>query len=211
MQIRPAEPADVDALYEICLRTGDRGRDASGILADPRLIGHVYVGPYLALEPSYAFVLADELGAVGYVLGALDTRAFDVACEARWWPPLRDDYPDPALNAGWSGLAGATTDDELAFLVHHPPVSPDEVVGRFPSHLHIDRLPRAQGRGYGAKMIDTLLGALSDAGSPGVHAGVAAANIRAIGFYRTCGFVDVITRPSDLILAHGLPRPSPPG
>ena len=32
---RPAEPVDLDALYEVCLRTGDAGEDASHRFADP--------------------------------------------------------------------------------------------------------------------------------------------------------------------------------
>ena len=53
--LRPALPADEAALYEVCLKTGDGGQDATALYTDPRALGNIYVGPYLALEPSLAF------------------------------------------------------------------------------------------------------------------------------------------------------------
>src|SRR5690349_11657833 len=92
--IRPFAPPDLDALYEICLRTGDAGRDATSLVADPRLFGELYAAPYAVLEPAHAFVLDDGQGrAVGYVLGALDTVAFAARCETEWWPALRRRHP----------------------------------------------------------------------------------------------------------------------
>jgi len=40
--IRPVSQADLDALYEICLRTGDAGEDATHLYSDPRLLGEIY-------------------------------------------------------------------------------------------------------------------------------------------------------------------------
>ena len=59
MLIRPATSADGPALYDVCLRTGADGEDATGTYTDTRILGHIYVGPYLALEPDLAFVLDD--------------------------------------------------------------------------------------------------------------------------------------------------------
>ena len=66
MTIRPARPGDEPALYAVCLRTGADGDDATDRHRDPRLLGEVYVGPYLVLEPALAFVVADDAGAVGF-------------------------------------------------------------------------------------------------------------------------------------------------
>ncbi len=65
MTIRRARAADAPALYDICLRTGADGGDATAAYADPRLLAEVYVGPYLALEPDLAFVVADDDDVVG--------------------------------------------------------------------------------------------------------------------------------------------------
>ncbi|HEY8471940.1 MAG TPA: GNAT family N-acetyltransferase [Natronosporangium sp.] len=197
MEIRAFRPADEPALYEICLRTGDAGEDATGKYADPKLLGHLYVGPYLALEPELAFVLDDGGGTpVGYVLGALDTERFEAACELSWWPELRRRYPAPARPR--------TADDQLILQLHHPFRQSREITARYPSHLHIDLLPAAQGRGYGRALLERLFEALRAGGSPGVHLGVSSRNQRAIGFYRRVGFEELASFPTHLLMGRSL-------
>ncbi|MGI8329920.1 GNAT family N-acetyltransferase [Actinomadura scrupuli] len=192
MIIREYRPADESAVYEVCLRTGADGQDATSSYADPMLLGHAYAGAYLRLQPEYAFVLDDtglggphENGDVaGYVLGALDTREFERHCEREWWPALRTRYPDPV------GVPpeARTPDQRLIHMFHHPVSASAALLDGHPSHLHIDLLPRAQGQGFGRKLMDLLLTELAAAGSPGVHLGVSATNTGAIAFYRRLGF-----------------------
>jgi len=202
MIIRKYRPADEDAVYEICLRTGRDGADATGMYLDPRLAGHVFAGPYVRLEPEFAWVLdpGDGRPPIGYVLGVLDTRAFEERCEREWWPKLRARYPDP------SGVpATERTPDQIRMhTIHHPWLAPAEIVKDYPSHLHIDLLPEAQGGGNGRRLIDTLQTALAAAGSPGVHLGVSAANENAIAFYRRLGFAEVERVPGALFMAREL-------
>ncbi len=172
-------------MYEICRLTGDAGADATGQYEDPDLLGVVYAGPYLALEPDLAFVGVDDAGVAGYVLGAADTAAFEAACEQRWWPELRARYPEPPRSGP------RTRDEELHQWIHHPPSTPAAVRDAYPAHLHIDLHPRAQGRGLGRRLMDVLLDALRDRGASGVHLGVDAANHRAIGFYTHLGFTEI--------------------
>src|SRR5262249_39483616 len=54
VRIRDYRPADLPALYEVCLRTGDAGQDATALTRDPTLLGEIYVGPYLAAAPGLA-------------------------------------------------------------------------------------------------------------------------------------------------------------
>lgn len=180
--IRQATAADTDALYQICLRTGAHGEDATGLYRDPRLLGEVYVGPYLALSPDLAFVLVDDADRpTGYVLGVADTRAFADACERHWWPPLRARHPIGSAPAG-------SADAAVVRLIHAPPSVPAGVLAEHPAHLHVDLLPSVQGRGHGRRLLTTLFGALRAQGVPGVHLGVSARNPRAIAFYRHLGF-----------------------
>ena len=58
-------------------------------------------------------------------------------------------------------------------------------------HLHIDLLPRLQGRGVGRRLIERLTASLRAQGVIGLHLHVGAANIRAIGFYQRVGFTDL--------------------
>ena len=60
--IRAYQPSDLDALYDICLDTGNGGLGARHLFDDPRLLGHAYVGPYVAFEPDLAFVVEDDHG-----------------------------------------------------------------------------------------------------------------------------------------------------
>lgn len=179
--LREYRPGDRDDLYAVCLRTGDAGRDATALHHDPRLLGEVWVGPYVELEPDLAIVLDDGAGAEGYVLGALDTRSFERRRDAEWMPHLRQSYPLDAF-------ADGSADDGLVQMVHRPMTAPDEVVRDHPSHLHIDLLPRWQGGGWGRRLIDELITRLVARGSTGVFLGVDPRNEPAIGFYRHLGF-----------------------
>jgi ribosomal protein S18 acetylase RimI-like enzyme len=185
--IRPYRPTDLDDLYRICLQTADNGTDATPLFADPMLVGHVFAAPYAIFEPSLAFVAEDAAGVAGYVLGALDTRAFEERLERDWWPALRVRYPDPRQ------LAGQRSEWERIALqnIHQPFREDPGLVDGYPSHLHIDVLPRLQGRGLGRRLIDTLLTALRASGSPGVHLRVGRANERAAGFYAHVGLTEL--------------------
>jgi ribosomal protein S18 acetylase RimI-like enzyme len=182
--IRPFEPHDLDRLYLICLRTGDAGADATGLVVDPQLFGEVYAAPYGVLEPEHALVIDDGHGtAIGYVLGALDTRAFEARCEDEWWPPLRVRHP--------KGSGGNDLDELLIGMVHGRHRSGDRFVDTHPSHLHINLLPEAQGHGWGRRLMVALQDLLREHGSPGVHLGVSVRNHRALGFYRHLGYEEL--------------------
>jgi ribosomal protein S18 acetylase RimI-like enzyme len=196
-RIRQYSTGDDAEVYEICLLTGDSGNDASAVYADPALLGHVYVGPYLTLEPSLAFVCVDAGGVAGYVVGAADTRVFEQACHRDWWPALRTRYPRRSFPP-------AAPDARLVRLIHEPPEADEDVVERYPAHLHINLLPRLQGHGMGRRLLETLFDALRAAGVPAIHLGVASVNERAIGFYHRMGFTEVRRHPGSLILARAL-------
>lgn len=52
------------------------------------------VGPYLTLSSQYCFVIENLEGIVcGYVLAALDARAFYKQMEMAWIPMMREKYP----------------------------------------------------------------------------------------------------------------------
>jgi ribosomal protein S18 acetylase RimI-like enzyme len=181
-RLRPYRTADHDAVYDVCVRTGAAGEDATHLLRDTTLLGHIYAGPYLALAPDLAFVVEDGDGVGGYILGAADTAEFQDRLEHEWWPELRRRYPEFRTDGD------AAFDDLLIALMHSPARTPADLVADYPSHLHIDLLPRLQGQGWGRRLIDTLVERLRATGSHGVHLGVATANTRAQAFYRAVGF-----------------------
>lgn len=182
--IRSARPDDQAAAYYICLKTGDHGADGEPYYQDdPDALGRLFVGPYLALEPELGVMLEDEAGVCGYAFGALDSRAFYARYEAEWRPALCAGYPMPQGDpACW------TRAQMVHSWYHQPDYLCPEPYERYPSHLHIDLLERAQGRGLGRRMMDEVMHRLRRRGSPGVHLGVSVRNVRAQGFYVKLGF-----------------------
>ena len=194
--IRHYRDSDHDAVYDICVRTADAGGDARGQYSTDDLMGDLFTGPYLYLEPDFAFVLDDgpsddgpsddgpsddRHGAVGYVLGTPDTAAFVRSCRERWIPRLAGRYPVPP--------DPPVTPEDLALVLHYQPelmLWPG--LAEYPAHLHIDLLPPFQGQGYGRQMMETFYAAAAGAGATGVHVAVVAANVPAQGFYRRLGF-----------------------
>ena len=182
--VRPFAPSDIDACYEICLRTGDHGMDASDLYTDPRLIGEIWVGPYLERWPQHAFVVADGTAVGGYIVGAPDTVEHERWLEHEWWPPLRVRYPLSAFPPG-------TADAACVRLIHDPRSTPKPLTSEWPGHLHIDLLPRMQRSGHGRALMNELFTSFRAVGVPAVHVGVSARNPAAIAFYRRLGFRDL--------------------
>ena len=194
--VRDFLPSDTDDLYDVCLRTGGEGRDATGLMTHPRLLGDIFVGPYLRFAPELALTADDGVRAAGYALAVLDTDRFEATLDEEWWPALRERYPLP-------GPGPRSGEDELLALVHDSSLSRHPTLAGFPSHVHIDLLEHLRGEGLGERMMLELFGRLRDAGSPGVHLGVAAANTGAQRFYARLGFVELQRTDDEVYL--GLP------
>jgi len=189
--LRRATLQDLPGVYRVCLMTGDSGKDATGQYANPDLLGHVYVGPYVVGEPQLALVAADDEGVAGYCLAARDTRAFAAWGESSWWPALRAQYPR---------RDDATLDAEIIGLLHEPPIAPPEIVDAYPAHLHIDLLERVRGTGSGRRLIELQLAQLAAAGAPACHLNVGVRNENAIAFYRHLGWEVLREGPDDLVM-----------
>jgi ribosomal protein S18 acetylase RimI-like enzyme len=182
--IRPYRPGDRDALYAVCIRTGDAGRDATTLYRDPRIVPDIFIGPYLQLEPELAFVLAGPGDRpVGYIVGTADTPRFVTAYQREWAPRVAGRYPQPEARG-----SGQDRDTERIRQLHHPEWMLRDDLAGYPAHLHIALLPQAQGQGAGRALIGIFLGALRSAGVPAVHLSVNAANTNAQAFYYRCGF-----------------------
>ena len=183
--IRPYRESDHAAVYDVCVRTADAGGDARGKYHSDDLMPDLFAGPYLFLEPDFAFVLDDGQRAVGYVIGTPDTAAFARAYRARWIPRLAGRYPPPI--PGPPDPPG-NPDEEMLALHYRPERLVWPGLDEYPAHLHIDLLPPFQRAGHGRALMETFYAAAAGAGAAGVHVTVAKANTRAIGFYRRLGF-----------------------
>lgn len=191
--IRPGRPADKSGAYHVCLKTGNFGKDGESFYReDPDALGRIFVGPYLDFEPELSLVLEDGQGICGYALGAFDSRAFFARYDTEWRPGLCARFPAPTGDPGqW------TRAQEIHNCYHHPDYFCPDPYDHFPSHLHIDLLARAQGRGYGRRMLGQVMETLRRKGSPGAHLGVSMMNASALTFYLHLGFRELVRVGSD--------------
>lgn len=167
--IRPClqTPEDEDGAYDVCLKTGNSGDDGTQYYNDPKVLGrryyfifffhkfklsfNRYAGPYVFLEPEFAFLLEDDIGICGYVFAAFDTASFYDRMRKEWIPKMKEIYPpNPPVIEG-------KRDHEIIASFYDENLPYPEVLHAYPSHLHIDLIERAQGKHLGTKMIQLIL------------------------------------------------------
>lgn len=187
--VRPCRPDDLNSLFRVCLCTGDAGHDASALYhAAPDALGERWTGAYATMSGCLAFVLEDREGVCGYTLAAVDSKEFYARFRGEWLDAASIKYPqpDPSKKDSWSPMEVV-----IGELYNPTYVLTDEMYQWYPSHLHIDLLPRAQGKGNGKALMQTLLTALRESGSRGVHLEMAPTNQRAHRFYTKLGFTAI--------------------
>mgnify|MGYP001399816630 FL=1 len=182
-EIRGYQMTDLSSLYKICLLTANNGSDASLLLQDSDLVGHLYAAPYAFFEPNLCFILLKDAMPCGYILGTQDSIKFQERCEKEWFPELRKRYP--LLNENDCSL-------QASFIrnLHQKQVFINEI-NDFIAHLHIDILPIGQGKGFGRQLIQKFLNQLQVFGVGGVHLIVNKENSSATGFYKHIGFQEL--------------------
>ncbi|MBB4050897.1 GNAT superfamily N-acetyltransferase [Devosia subaequoris] len=180
LNLRPYRPDDLDALYAICLQTGDASKDATALHSDPQLVGHIYSAPYGILEPDKVFVAEDDDGVAGYVVGTHDSIRFAERLEQDWWPDLRARYADA------SGMTEADRDRIAA--IKRPEQTPDDIVAAYPAHIHMNLLSRLRGQRVGTRLLEMWVAQAKAAGVTGIHLGASASNSGGIAFWTRSGF-----------------------
>ncbi|KAG8006256.1 Protein O-GlcNAcase [Nibea albiflora] len=136
---------------QLHLRT-QGGQESS--IAHPDIIGDRCLGPCLALCPEYSFILEDELGVCGCVLGILDVRSFAKRCQASWMPAMRDKYPHKG------GNTHPNTQDLIQLMEEDQGEYPDSLLYHFPSQLRLDALPELVDISVSRTLLTALLTAL---------------------------------------------------
>jgi len=181
MIIRRYRSEDFADVSDVCLRTAERGGDATGLYVSDDLMPDVFARPYVLFEPEFAFVLDDGQRVSGYILCAPDTVRFVSRYRAEWLPVLSRKYApaaDPPKNR----------DELIRYLGLNPEYMLKAELDQYPAHLHIDILPSLQRRGWGRALMQALVAALREKGVPGLHLGMDPANASARAFYDRLGF-----------------------
>lgn len=200
MRISDYRETDLPYLYEICLKTGDNGRDATDLFNDPYVLGQFYAAPYAWFEPDCVLILEGEhqglTRPLGYILGTSDTAAYTDWFNRRW---------RPAAKALYQGAEGNKSPTEAAIreLFSRTLLLPPWAA-EYPGHIHIDLLPEAQGGGWGRKLMDVLSERFIQKGCRGFHLGVSGANEGGIAFYRRYGMRELSTEPWGIVFGNML-------
>ena len=195
--IRSYKSADTSAVYEICLKTGNSGQDATHLFSDPLVLGHIYVGPYMEFEPQSVFILEDDQGPCGYIMGVLDSQTYYQWMHSEWLPKIRVDYKKPTGDPDtWNET------EKITNLLFHP-VS-QRLLPDYPAHLHIDLLSRAQGKGQGKLLMDRFIDYLKYNKIPGLHLELSSNNDRAFNFYRKYGIEELDRDNESIIMGYHL-------
>ena len=195
--IRSYKSADTSAVYEICLKTGNSGQDATHLFSDPLVLGHIYVGPYMEFEPQSVFILEDDQGPCGYIMGVLDSQTYYQWMHSEWLPKIRVNYKKPTGNPDtWDET------EKITDLLFHP-VS-QRLLPDYPAHLHIDLLLRAQGKGQGKLLMDRFIDYLKYNKIPGLHLELSSNNDRAFNFYRKYGIEELDRDNESIIMGYHL-------
>ena len=195
--IRSYKSADTSAVYEICLKTGNSGQDATHLFSDPLVLGHIYVGPYMEFEPQSVFILEDDQGPCGYIMGVLDSQTYYQWMHSEWLPKIRVDYKKPTGDPDtWNKT------EKITNLLFHP-VS-QRLLPDYPAHLHIDLLSRAQGKGQGKLLMDRFIDYLKYNKIPGLHLELSSNNDRAFNFYRKYGIEELDRDNESIIMGYHL-------
>ena len=195
--IRSYKSADTSAVYEICLKTGNSGQDATHLFSDPLVLGHIYVGPYMEFEPQSVFILEDDQGPCGYIMGVLDSQTYYQWMHSEWLPKIRVNYKKPTGNPDtWDET------EKITDLLFHP-VS-QRLLPDYPAHLHIDLLSRAQGKGQGKLLMDRFIDYFKYNKIPGLHLELSSNNDRAFNFYRKYGIEELDRDNESIIMGYHL-------
>ena len=181
MIIRRYRSEDESDVCDVCLRTAERGEDATGSYVSDDLMPDTFARPYLRFVPEFAYVLDDGQRVSGYILAAPDTARFIERYRAEWLPMLSRKYervtPPPR-----------TRDELIRHLALNPEYMLIPELDDYPAHLHIDILPSLQHRGWGRALVQTLVAALREQGVPGLYLGMDPQNVKARVFYDRLGF-----------------------
>jgi GNAT superfamily N-acetyltransferase len=196
--MQPFALSDLPGVYRVCAEVSASGGNVRQQLQAPDLAGHIYAGPYLSANPALSWVVADDLGVGGYIVSTADAVEFESWREVHWYPPLRARHPlrEPRPDG--------SADDYYLRVLHAPPRLSESFPTGFPAELHIKLDARITGRGWGRRLVTTLLSELRARKVEGVHLGVAAKNTNAIAFYDHLGFHTFARGAETLVMVKGL-------
>jgi len=191
LKVRKATEEDEASISRICLLTADAGASATALHDFGELPGLVYAVPYIKFPTTWGFVLEVETtrDVVGYILGSIDTRAYERYVAEHWWPALAEKYPVEK--------AVKPADISYTRLLRNMQTAPDSSIAFSPAHFHINILEAYQKQGWGRKLISVAVQYLITTGLQGVWLGLDPRNESARNFYKKLQFKAITGAPDE--------------
>ena len=193
-RLRPFAPYDLPGLYRVCGEVDARGGAERQQLRAPDLPGHIFAGPYIVADPDLCWVVTDDQGVAGYIVGTADAVQFERWREEHWYPPIRVQYPPTAFSVQPSN------DGRYLEILHAPLRALTAYPSEYPAELHIKLDRRVARQGWGTQLVDELVVALRQRRIKGLHLSVSVENTGAVAFYWRLGFVPLEERDGNLTM-----------
>lgn len=184
--VRPFQPADRQAVRDICAATCWMGRPCPEAIPDEWTWAEIWTQYFTDIEPQLCYVVQAADGrVVGYMTGAMDQRRVDKHLLRQlpgiaWHVIRRRLMRQPTARKACVSLLHCLVAGELD--------CPRELLRRYPAALHSNLLPEARGGGLAREMMQRLLADLRSAGAPGVHARCMSINVPAGKLLARMGF-----------------------
>lgn len=193
-RVRPYEPADRAAMFELVADLAFFGEPVEAFLEDRQLFSEAFCAYYIDREPEHAWVAHAEGQIVGYLLGCLDTSAQ----RRRWRREILPQLIGRTLRGRYR-LGRSTVRYALAYARgllcgEFPRVD----LASYPAHLHLGVAAPWRGRGLGRQLLEAFLAQARAAGVPGVHLETTSHNVAACRLYERLGFRLLDARPTRL-------------
>jgi ribosomal protein S18 acetylase RimI-like enzyme len=191
IEIRQYQPADREAVREICRSTAYGGGE-EGIL-DPHLFVDLMIRAYTDFAAGGVWVAERRGGVVGYLAGGFNERRLHRVQAWRVVPAA----VARSLGRGllWRRDLWRLLADLPGFLAEgRKAEAPDEE--RYPGHLHVNLLPESRGRAVGRRLVERFLDEARRRRLPGVRAVVYETNHPARRFFERLGFRPLGRRPA---------------
>ncbi len=179
---------DLEAITEICYRTGFLGEDlaVTGRFNDRKLFGYLFCQYYVLYETENCFVAIDNEDngrVVGYIIGTCSTKKQQrrFALSFAWRIILRLifltswKYPESFATV-WFFLKSFKLEEGLSIDYN-----------KYPAHLHINVLGTHQRMGIGEALLEAFEANIRNK-AVGIHLGTTSMNNKAIPFYMKKGY-----------------------
>ncbi len=180
--VRRYRAEDRAAVRLVAYETGYLGDSAKRYWRDFPSFADIWTSYYTDHEPKSVFVAEGKSGVVGYLVGCVESAHAPTPAAALARQLIRRAL---LLRSGTAGFLWRSIWDAA-----RQRQSPTGVLNdrRWPSHLHVNLLHEARGRGVGSQLMKAWFWRLREVGSPGCHLATLTENTTALAFFERMGF-----------------------